>query len=438
MLKVVGTHQFLNERSFAILLENENALVFKMHGTRANVLWSQGHSVHEIFRNNMEADLLLTLSELERNIDWSYEEFERRQSELPTTYYTLGKPVWKYLTHHGFDTMPLNQKWDLFKQTLNKLEKPTISIVNESESYFLSLLPSPSSLKSFDEPIHALNDFFIMRTSSDAFQREKTAQLSQVKKKLKQATSSEEKSLARLMELDGDNLYPQWADLIMANLTRIPQGVDKVELENFYNNQKSIVIKLKKELSPQKNAEVYYRKGKNQVIEIRKLKETIHHKQAEIIELTNLLHTIEEVSDLTHLKDSFANVQQKAPLAADKKALPFHEFDFRGFKIWVGRNAKANDELTLKYGFKEDLWLHAKDVAGSHVLIKYQSGKPFPKDVIEHAAALAAHYSKRKNESLCPVAYTQKKFVRKRKGDPAGTVVVEREEVILVTPSPQP
>jgi predicted ribosome quality control (RQC) complex YloA/Tae2 family protein len=68
------------------------------------------------------------------------------------------------------------------------------------------------------------------------------------------------------------------------------------------------------------------------------------------------------------------------------------------------------------------------------VILKYQSGRPFPKDVIERAAQLAAYYSKRKNESLCPVTVTPKKFVRKRKGDPAGAVIVEREDVILVEP----
>jgi predicted ribosome quality control (RQC) complex YloA/Tae2 family protein len=116
------------------------------------------------------------------------------------------------------------------------------------------------------------------------------------------------------------------------------------------------------------------------------------------------------------------------------KAPPYHTFEFKGFQIWVGKNAEANDELTLMHTYKEDLWLHAKDVAGSHVIIKHQSGKNFPKDVIERAAQLAAYNSKRKTESLCPVAVTPKKFVRKRKGDPAGMVVVEKEEVILVEP----
>ena len=114
--------------------------------------------------------------------------------------------------------------------------------------------------------------------------------------------------------------------------------------------------------------------------------------------------------------------------------MPYFEFEFKGFKIWVGKNAESNDQLTLKHSYKEDLWLHAKDVPGSHVIIKHQSGKPFPKDVIERAAQLAAYNSKRKTETLCPVAFTPKKYVRKRKGDPAGAVVVEREDVIMVEP----
>ena len=117
-----------------------------------------------------------------------------------------------------------------------------------------------------------------------------------------------------------------------------------------------------------------------------------------------------------------------------EQTVPYNEFIKDGFKVWVGRNAKANDELTLKYRTKDDLWLHAKDVPGSHVLIKYESGKVVPSTVVEFAAEIAAYYSKRKTDSLAPVIYTPVKFVRKRKGSPAGAVVVEKEKVILVKP----
>ncbi|HLT71447.1 MAG TPA: NFACT RNA binding domain-containing protein, partial [Cyclobacteriaceae bacterium] len=98
-------------------------------------------------------------------------------------------------------------------------------------------------------------------------------------------------------------------------------------------------------------------------------------------------------------------------------------------------SAQANDQLLQKYSSKDDLWLHARDVSGSHVIVKHQAGKKFPGAVIERAAQLAAFHSKRKNESLCPVILTPRKYVRKRKGDPAGTVVVDREEVIMVVPA---
>ena len=110
-------------------------------------------------------------------------------------------------------------------------------------------------------------------------------------------------------------------------------------------------------------------------------------------------------------------------------------FEDRGFTILVGRNAANNDLLTQKYAHKDDLWLHAKDVAGSHVVIRHRAGFPVPEPVIEHAAQLAAWYSRRQNDSLCPVTVTPKKFVRKPKGARPGQVKVEREEVRLVKPA---
>jgi predicted ribosome quality control (RQC) complex YloA/Tae2 family protein len=99
----------------------------------------------------------------------------------------------------------------------------------------------------------------------------------------------------------------------------------------------------------------------------------------------------------------------------------------------VGKNAANNDLLTIRYAHKNDLWLHAKDVSGSHVVIKQQS-QTFPIAVITYAAQLAAYYSKLKGSTLVPVSYTLKKYVRKPKGMEPGQVIVDREEVILVEP----
>ncbi len=434
MNKVSGIRQFNNERSFAILLDEGNSLVFALHGARANVIWFKNEIVHEIFRNNFQADFEIKLNDIDRSIDWSFENFSKSQTCLQTTYFTFGKPIWNYLNAHQFEGLSLEARWKLLQHTLAFLEKTAYYILNKEGVISLSLLPTDNIENTFDNPIDAINEFFHHRISTAAFQKEKTSLLSQVNGKLKQAGSYYKKNRQKLTELEGDLHYSQWADLIMANLNKIKQGMEQIELENLYDEQKPVSIKLKKELSPQKNAEVFYRKGKNQTIEVKTLKESIDKKEKEIGHLNELRSSLIKATEMNDLKQLSGSVVTQVPDKQKTLALPYHETEFKGFKIWIGKNAAANDTLTLKHSYKEDLWLHAKDVPGSHVLIKHQSGKPFPKDVIEHAAGLAAYYSKRKNESLCPVAYTPKKFVRKRKGDPAGSVVVEREEVILTEP----
>jgi predicted ribosome quality control (RQC) complex YloA/Tae2 family protein len=186
------------------------------------------------------------------------------------------------------------------------------------------------------------------------------------------------------------------------------------------------------------NAELFYRKSKNQQIEIRRLKEVLKNKDEEIDTLHGKLNELESIKDRKALALFIDSNRLNASTPADTVPLPYHTFEYQGFKILVGKNSQSNDKLTMKHSYKEDLWLHAKDVAGSHVIIKYQSGKKFPKDVIERAAELAAYNSKRKTESLCPVIFTPRKYVRKRKGDPAGTVIVEREETVIVQPRLEP
>jgi predicted ribosome quality control (RQC) complex YloA/Tae2 family protein len=163
------------------------------------------------------------------------------------------------------------------------------------------------------------------------------------------------------------------------------------------------------------------------------LQKGLSEKEYEIDVLKKQLQNLQAISDIKALR-AFISSSGLKEKAQTEEQLPFHEFEFNGFRILVGKNAKSNDILTSRYAFKDDLWLHAKDVAGSHVLIKHQAGKKIGKDVIERGAQLAAYYSKRKNETLCPVTVTHRKFVRKRKGDPPGMVVVEKEDTILVEP----
>jgi predicted ribosome quality control (RQC) complex YloA/Tae2 family protein len=381
----------------------------------------------------LSSDFEITPEKLNQSVDFSRDNFLKNISSLRSTYFTFGKIVWNYLEERDFSRSEPEVQWQLFQQTLQMLEKPKYYLIEKHRKLALSLIPIGEIIKECFQPIEALNEFNEQLTYGQAFTQEKGRVLHQLHTKLKGNENYVSKNLQKLSELINDHHYQLWGDLIMANLNKVTMGVEKIQLPSFYDDTK-VEIKLKKELNPQRNAEVFYRKAKNQQIEINKLKEAIGQKKGEIEKLRELIELCERAEELKAIKKIISDTGLGEKEQRQVVNLPFHEFEFKGFKILVGKNAESNDKLTLKYSHKDDLWLHAKDVAGSHVLIKYQSGKNFPKDVIECAAGLAAYNSKRKNESLCPVAVTQKKYVRKRKGDPPGMVVVEKEDVILVEP----
>lgn len=432
--RVIGLRQFENERSFAIELSDNIVVLFKMHGNRSNILFFQEGICREIFKKSLKPDWNIRLENLDRDIDFSYSAFLENQSDLHRLYFTFGKITWMHLEHHGFNGASIERRWELINETLGLLNHPTyyVSLVNHTIA--LSLLPIGEIRRQHPGAMAAANDFFFESTNTFVFEKEKNEAISRLQASIVSSRNYIEKTQGKLNELKKDGHYKVWADLIMANLHSIPPGSAEVTLENFYNNGKPVNIKLKSLSSPQKTAEVYYRKAKNQQIEIDHLTSAIRNKHEAITRLETLMNNLAKSNDLKSLRLLTKALRSEKSVNDDTSSLPYYEFEHNGYKIWVGKNAESNDTLTLKLGYKEDLWLHAKDVSGSHVLIKHQSGKKFPKDVIERAAELAAYNSKRKTDSLCPVIVTPKKFVRKRKGDPPGLVVVERETVVMVTP----
>lgn len=428
-VKTIIQHE--NERSFSILLEGDYSLLFKMHGNRSNVVLFQGSQAIRLFRNHLESDMDIKLSALHRVIVWDQQSFNQHRTNLSSLYFTFGKWVWAWLKERNFSSMDAEAQWRELNVLRSHLEKPSYFLIQHQGKLIFSLLPFGEIINKFDDPIEAINEFFHTYSVADTLHSEKALICKQLTDQIKAGKNYIEKNTKKLNELRNDNHYQLWGDLVMAHMHEMKTGMEKVQLNNFYDNS-VVEIKLKKELNPQKNAEVFYRKAKNKQIEIDKLINAIAQKEQEIINYKTALQSLEAMENLKSLRRNVSTDTIGSKL--HDKSLPYHEFEYQGFKIWVGKNALSNDQLTLKHSYKEDLWLHARDVAGSHVIIKYQSGKPFPKTVIERAAQLAAYNSKRRTETLCPVAYTPRKYVRKRKGDPAGTVIVEREVVIMVEP----
>ncbi len=262
------------------------------------------------------------------------------------------------------------------------------------------------------------------------FHQEKSRLTEQWKKRLLDLEKHLQSARIKHNKLSNAESYRHFGDLIMSNLWQIADGLKDVKLPDYVSGDE-VLIPLKPKLTARENAERYYQKAKNQAIELRFAAEKVAHLEAGLPELEKAQEAIAEARNWAELKPFL--LAEKEKIAHDERS-PYHEFTHLGFSILVGKSAPDNDILTLRIAKKDDLWLHARDVSGSHVVIKHKPGQGFPEPLIEAAAALAAWFSKRKNESLCPVIYTHKKHIRKRKGMLAGQVMVEKERVVLVKP----
>ncbi|MFN3489347.1 MAG: NFACT RNA binding domain-containing protein [Emticicia sp.] len=427
-LEVTGVRQFLNERCFSIDFEQDFSIVFKMYGTRSNLILCHNQEVIELFHSRIVSDKNLIISQLDRPIDQSHERFLSEKQDYRKLFPTFGKVVNAQL-EVGKST------WEEVQKIVEQLENPRYYLVRWEHQLHLSLLPVGEIIQEFEQPIEAMNAFYIAYNKVNTLDDEKVEVLRRLTKEKKQTEAYLQNSYQRMESLDSDVKNEEIGHILMANLHQIEERTEQVELFDFYRNR-NITIKLRSDLSPQKNAENFYRKSKNEKIELEKLMENIESREQLLTVVNNHIENIEAAENLktlrSYLKANGLSPNTKLKIQSYKEL--FKRFEVEGFEILVGRNSKNNDLLTQQYAYKEDLWLHARDATGSHVVLKYRAGKKFPNSVIEAAASLAAYFSKRRNETLAPVIVTPKKFVRKPKGSADGQVIVEKEEVVMVEP----
>ncbi|GAA4398940.1 NFACT family protein [Nibrella viscosa] len=446
---VLGVRAFLNERCLGILLDNKYTLLFKFFGNRPNLLAFTDNTVIELFNQKLVTDNQLVLDALDRPIDQSWEAFVRAGYDYRKLFPTFGKVVNGYLAERIGDKEGKEigeaekeaegrEKWAVLQEVLAQLERPRYYLTRIEHRPALSLLPVGEIRREFDEPLEAANRFYIAYNGQNTFEREKGEVLRLFDKRLKRAQAYIDTNLERLINRDENSRNEQIANILMANLHQIPEppgarSPESVTLHDFYHDR-PITIKLKPDLTPQKNAEGYYRKAKNEKIEEEHLQRQLTAREEEITQIQAHRAALGSIESLKELRKYIKQHNLLSDAVGEGPAQLFKEVEHEGFRILIGRNAKNNDLLTQRYAYKDDLWLHARDVSGSHVIIKHQAGKTFPKTVIERAAELAAWYSKRRTDSLCPVIVTPKKFVRKPKGLAEGQVVVDKEDVVMVVP----
>ena len=232
--------------------------------------------------------------------------------------------------------------------------------------------------------------------------------------------------------------YRTKGEVLTAYMHTVEQGMEEVELENFYENNERIVIELDSRKAPAENAQWYfdrYQKMKNRkkhlAREIPLTKQEISYlesilAQLEIASSGDIEDIREELREQGYLKKQRKNKRKRKDVSKPEK---YYSSD--GDLILVGKNNKQNDELTMKTANKTDWWLHTKDIPGSHVVIRNENPT---EQTIEEAAVLAAYNSKYRMSSSVPVDYTQIKHVRKPNGAKPGYVIYDNQNTVFVTP----
>ena len=230
-------------------------------------------------------------------------------------------------------------------------------------------------------------------------------------------------------------------DLIQANLYRLEKGLDECEVENYYDeNMSKIKIPLDRALSPSANSQRYYKKYQKAKTAEKVLKIQIEKAETELDYISSVLDSLsraESVRELDEIRQELAEqgyLKSKGKKQKPENALPPLEFTSKtGFKILVGRNNRQNDKLTLKYANKNDIWLHAKDIPGSHTVI-ITDGREVDDDTLLYAAELSAAHCKAKNSNKVPVDYTKIRYVSKPQGAKPGMVIYVNQKTLYVTP----
>jgi len=424
------------DRVLQLTFEQDAAtLAFKLYGPRPNAIFRAALGAPaQLFHQRYAADADLAPAVLPAN-----PVLISPTGKLPPALADL--PARYLREQRGYDPAPAETKQRLATELQVELENPAhYYLIHLDGRTRLSLVPLGHVLETLPgaDSIGALRRFVPLALARRALEAERRQLRQLLTRRADEASTSAHLASQRLHALAHEAGYRHRADLIMAHLHTIAPGASQLEVVDFYTNE-PVILKLKPLEKPQRTAENLYRKAKNQQIEERQLQARITSREAEALQALELLEELDVQPTLNELRGLRTWRKQHAldPVPASTKAtteLPFKVFEDHGFTILVGRNAQNNDLLTQKYAHKDDLWLHAKDVSGSHVVIRHRAGHTVPEPVVERAAQLAGWYSKRQHDSLCPITVTPKKFVRKPKGALPGQVLVERERVVLVVP----
>lgn len=276
-----------------------------------------------------------------------------------------------------------------------------------------------------------------------ARERLRQARLAEIRKGIKKAARRIDALRADFDKATRYKEYARYGELLKANLHLMTKGQAQVTVIDYFDQaMPELTIPLDLSKTPQGNMDDYFKKHRKYLAADREIKPRLETAERELDALQAERKAIEQGAwepprpepAPTRRHAALSRHQPSAISSAETaRKGPFRRFTSTdGLPIYVGRNARENEELTFKFAHSDDLWLHAHGTPGSHVVVRLEKGADPPHETIRDAATLALLYSDLKKSGKGEVIYTRKKWVRKMKGQPPGTVTVTQEKAIFV------
>ena len=338
-------------------------------------------------------------------------------------------------TANELERILVSEKLSTFRNFFNQETKPCLTETSFSPVPFANQMGEP-----FTSLSDLLDTYYKDKAERDRVKQQASELIRRVENELQKNRHKLKKQEKELLATDNAEEFRQKGELLTTFLHQVPNDQDQVILDNYYTNQ-PITIALDKALTPNQNAQRYFKRYQKLKEAVKYLTDLIEETKATILYLESVETVLnqaglEEISEIREelIQTGFIRRRQREKIQKRKKPEQYLASDGKTI-IYVGRNNLQNEELTFKMARKEELWFHAKDIPGSHVVI---SGNLDPSDEVKtDAAELAAYFSQGRLSNLVQVDMIEVKKLNKPTGGKPGFVTYTGQKTLRVTPDPE-
>ena len=456
---IESIEQVENDRIVEMTVSNKNeigdhiqaTLIIEIMGKHSNILLvdKSSHKILEVikhvgFSQNSYRTLLPGSTYIAPPSTESLNPFtikDEKLFEILQTQETTAKNLQSLFQGLGRDTanelenILVSDKLSTFRNFFNQETKPCLTETSFSPVPFANQVGEP-----FDSLSYLLDTYYKDKAERDRVKQQASELIRRVENELQKNRHKLKKQEKELLATDNAEEFRQKGELLTTFLHQVPNDQDQVILDNYYTNQ-PITIALDKALTPNQNAQRYFKRYQKLKEAVKYLTDLIEETKATILYLESVETVLnqaglEEIAEIREelIQTGFIRRRQREKIQKRKKPEQYLASDGKTI-IYVGRNNLQNEELTFKMARKEELWFHAKDIPGSHVVI---SGNLDPSDEVKtDAAELAAYFSKGRLSNLVQVDMIEVKKLNKPTGGKPGFVTYTGQKTLRVTPDPE-